>query len=84
MPPMTTVGVRELSHHTSRYLARVKAGHALEITERGRVIATILPVAHDEQPRRRPKIGGYRSGRPWTAEELDAELARGFGDDDRR
>ena len=82
---MTSVGVRELSHHTSRYLARVKAGHRLEVTERGRVIAVILPSGHDAQPTRpRPKVGGYRSKRPLTAEEIDAELERGFGDDDRR
>jgi prevent-host-death family protein len=82
---MTSVGVRELSHHTSRYLARVKAGQSLEITERGRVIAVITPATLDDQPQRpRPKVGGYRSKKPLTAEEIDAELARGFGDDDRR
>jgi prevent-host-death family protein len=82
---MTSVGVRELSHHTSRYLARVKAGQSLEITERGRVIAVITPATLGDQPRRpRPKVGGYRSKRPLTAEEIDAELTRGFGDDDRR
>ncbi|HET6949752.1 MAG TPA: type II toxin-antitoxin system prevent-host-death family antitoxin [Acidimicrobiales bacterium] len=41
---MPSVGVRELSHHTSRHLARVKAGHSLEVTEHGRVIAVITPV----------------------------------------
>jgi prevent-host-death family protein len=82
---MTSVGVRELSHHTSRYLSRVKAGQSLEITERGRVIAVITPAIRSSQPRRpRPKVGGYRSRKPFTAEEIDAELAQGFGDDDRR
>lgn len=82
---MSSVGVRDLSHHTSRYLARVKAGQSLEVTERGRVIAVIMPAGADAAPRRpRPKVGGYRSKRPLTAEEIDAELARGFGDDDRR
>jgi prevent-host-death family protein len=82
---MMTVGIRELSHHTSRYLASVKAGKSIEITERGRVIAVIVPAAEHEAPRRpRPKIGGYRSDNPLTAEEIDDELARGFGADDRR
>lgn len=83
---MASVGVRELSHHTSRYLARVKAGQSLEITERGRVIAVISPADLDNRPYRdpRPRVGGYRSEKPLTAEEIDAELARGFGDDDRR
>lgn len=82
---MTSVGIRELSHHTSRYLARVKAGQRLEITERGRVIAVITPAGFDDRPQRpRPKVGGYRSTKPLTAEQIDVELAQGFGDDDRR
>ncbi len=81
---MPSVGVRELSHHTSRYLARVKAGQSLEVTERGRVIAVITPAGNSDQPPRpRPRVGGYRSERPLTSEEIDDELARGFGDDDR-
>lgn len=27
----------------------------------------------------RPTVGGFRSSRPLTAEEIDAELAAGFG-----
>jgi hypothetical protein len=30
-------------------------------------------------PRPRPTVGGFRSARPLTAEEIDAELAAGFG-----
>lgn len=82
---MTTVGIRELSHHTSRYLSRVKAGRTLEITERGRVIAVVTPAGDaGKAGRARPRIGGYRSTGPLTAEEIDAELAQGFGYDDRR
>jgi prevent-host-death family protein len=81
---MTPVGIRELSHNTSRYLARVKAGQSLEVTERGRVIAVISPVVSERPERPRPKVGGYRSERPLTADEIDAKLAQGFGQDDRR
>lgn len=82
---MTVIGVRELSHHTSRYLAQVKAGRTLAITERGRVIAVLSPAGDTAEPARmRPKAGGYRSARALTADEIDAELARGFGSDDRR
>lgn len=57
----------------------IKAGDSLEIIERGRVIAVITPVGGGGQPRhRRPSVGGYRSERPLTAEEIDAELARGW------
>jgi prevent-host-death family protein len=37
------IGVRELRQHASRYLDRVKAGATVEITERGRLIATLTP-----------------------------------------
>jgi hypothetical protein len=33
-----------------------------------------------QAPRPRPSVGGFRSGRPLTAEEIDAELAGGFGE----
>ena len=81
---MATVGVRELSHHTSRYLARVKAGHRLEVTEHRRVIAVISPADTEPVRRPRPRVGGYRSREPLSAEQIDVELSRGFGDDDRR
>lgn len=78
--------MRELSHHTSRYLARVKAGQDLQVTEHGKVVAVISPAGGaDEGDRRpRPRIGGYRSAEPLTAEAIDAELASGFGSDDGR
>ncbi|HEV2768732.1 MAG TPA: type II toxin-antitoxin system prevent-host-death family antitoxin [Solirubrobacteraceae bacterium] len=37
------VGVRELRQNLSRYLDRVKAGADLEVTERGRVVARLVP-----------------------------------------
>lgn len=40
---MTTVGVRELKAKLSAYLHKVEAGEALEITDRGRPIAEIVP-----------------------------------------
>jgi len=38
-----TVGVRELRQNLSRYLERVKRGEGLEVTERGRVVAKLVP-----------------------------------------
>lgn len=40
---MADVPVRELNQHTARVLARVKRGEQVDITERGRVIAKIVP-----------------------------------------
>ena len=38
------IGVRELRQYASTYLARVKAGETLTVTERGRPIARIVPL----------------------------------------
>ena len=38
-----TVGIRDLKAHLSRHLRRVRAGMRLQVTERGRTIATIAP-----------------------------------------
>lgn len=76
------VGVRELSHHTSQYLSRVKNGDVLEVTEHGRVIATITPSPSEalEGERPRPRAGGGHSDDPAAARRVDEFLARGFGD----
>lgn len=40
---MARIGVRELRQNASRYLAQVKAGHTVEVSERGRLIALLVP-----------------------------------------
>lgn len=40
---MIRIGVRELNQHTSRYLNKVKAGDTVEVTERGHLIARLVP-----------------------------------------
>ena len=40
-----TVGVRELRQNLSVYLDLVKRGAALQVTEHGRIVATLQPVA---------------------------------------
>lgn len=72
MSHMNTVGVRELRRYASRWLARVKAGETFVITDRGRPVAKISPVAPP---------GGYESllaeGRiaPGTGRSLGEVLA---------
>jgi prevent-host-death family protein len=41
---MTTIGVRELRQHASRWLARVRAGESITITDRGTPIARLVPL----------------------------------------
>lgn len=38
------VGLRDLRHHTSEVLARVRHGETVDVTEHGRLIARIVPV----------------------------------------
>ncbi|MGV0747573.1 type II toxin-antitoxin system Phd/YefM family antitoxin [Mycolicibacter heraklionensis] len=54
---MAEVPVRELNQNTAGVLARVKRGEQLEITERGAVIARLIPATEE------PLAEMIRSGR---------------------
>lgn len=43
MHPMQTVGVRELKNRLSEYLRRVRLGEHVMVTDRGEVVAELLP-----------------------------------------
>lgn len=76
---MATVPVRELSHHTARCLALVKAGEAVDITERGRVIGRIVPVDPESDVRSRLVAQGRVRPATRGRAELLAQLRRGAG-----
>lgn len=44
---MERIGVRELNQNTSQVLARVSGGETVEITDRGRPIARLVPINAD-------------------------------------
>jgi prevent-host-death family protein len=44
---MEQIGVRELNQNTSQVLARVSGGETVEVTDRGRPIARLVPVSDD-------------------------------------
>jgi prevent-host-death family protein len=44
---MERIGVRELRQNASQYLDRVAAGEVIEVTQRGRLIARIIPATTD-------------------------------------
>ena len=52
------VGVRELRQNLSRYLRRVAAGEQLEVTERGKPVAILAPIADDSSPLQRLVASG--------------------------
>ena len=84
---MERIGVRELRQHASRYLRRVKAGETVEVTQRGELVAMLVPphpaasardrlVASGQlipatSPFRAPRRVSPRSGQPETATALD-------------
>jgi prevent-host-death family protein len=41
---MQRIGVRELRQHASRYLALVARGEQVEVTDRGRPVARLVPI----------------------------------------
>lgn len=43
------VGVRELRNNLSRYLDQVRAGDEVVVTDHGREIARVVPIANDER-----------------------------------
>ena len=44
---MRRIGVRELRQHASRYLALVARGERIEVTERGKPVALLVPLRGD-------------------------------------
>lgn len=48
---MERIGVRELRQNASRYLALVKAGETVEVTERGQLIALLEPPTRSRRSR---------------------------------
>lgn len=50
---MERIGVRELRQHASRYLELVKAGETVEVTERGALVALLVPAQRGDIARDR-------------------------------
>jgi len=76
------VGVRDLRNHLSRYLARVRSGDEVVVTDRGRAIARVVPVGAERvldrliaegivTPARRPK---RRAAKPITTKGTVSDL----------
>ncbi len=55
---MERIGVRELRQNASRYLAMVKAGQTVEVTERGELVALLVPPSPARSARERLVTAG--------------------------
>jgi prevent-host-death family protein len=62
---MRTVGIRELKTHLSSYLASVKRGERIIVSERGKPIASISPADKSMLARRIDTLLGSGSAR-WS------------------
>jgi prevent-host-death family protein len=74
MSHMEAVGVRELRRYASRWLARVRAGESFVVTDRGRPIARLTPLADPVGYQALLNEGRIAPGSGRTATELVAEL----------
>ncbi|AUI39473.1 85A/85B/Rv3407 fusion protein [macacine betaherpesvirus 3] len=73
------IGIRELRQHASRYLARVEAGEELGVTNKGRLVARLIPVQAAERSREALIESGVLipARRPQNLLDVTAEPARG-------
>ena len=44
---MLSIGIRELRQQASKYLRRVEGGETIEVTDRGRPVARLVPVSRE-------------------------------------
>ena len=64
------VGVRELRQNLSVYLRRVEAGEALEVTDRGRTVAMLVPLSKPTTVVERLVAAGRATSRQGDLAEL--------------
>ncbi|MCW2686430.1 MAG: prevent-host-death family protein [Mycobacterium sp.] len=75
---MEQIGIRELRQHASVWVAKVKAGATIQITERGRPVARLVPVSSADQDRDALAAAGLLIPAPRPRTPLDvADLLQG-------
>jgi prevent-host-death family protein len=67
------IGIRELRQHASVYVDLVERGHTVDITNRGRLVAQMIPVKASDSPLERWIAAGVieRADEPGSALEID-------------
>jgi prevent-host-death family protein len=65
----TVTGVRDLKNKLSHYLREVKKGRSIMITERGKIVATIVPAQEHPEVEKLKKLarsglGTWKGGKP--------------------
>jgi prevent-host-death family protein len=81
----TVAGVRDLKNKLSHYLREVKKGRSVVITERGKIVATIVPVQERAAVEKlkqlaRSGLGTWRGGKPKGASRSVVVKGKPVGD----
>jgi prevent-host-death family protein len=81
----TVAGVRDLKNKLSHYLREVKKGRSVMITERGKLVATIVPVQERAAVEKlkqlaRSGLGTWRGGKPKGASRSVVVKGKPVGD----
>jgi prevent-host-death family protein len=78
---METVGIRELKNRLSAYVRKVEGGDVVLVTDRGRVVAELVPPGHGVPPNVHPGLLelARRDGLRLPSRPNDPELYRRSG-----
>lgn len=74
---MRSIGIRELRQHASRYLRDVERGETIEITDRGRRVARLVPPPQGGAVEQLIAAGRLRPARQRAPEDVPLEPAAG-------
>ena len=66
--PPQRIGIRELRQQASKYIRRVENGETIEVTDRGRPVALLVPIPHES---RRAQLIASGRLRPASGDLLD-------------
>ena len=74
---MRSIGIRELRQHASRYLRDVERGETIEITDRGRRVAQLVPAVQGSAVEQLIAAGRLRPPRHELPDAAPLEPAAG-------
>src|ERR1700684_3364606 len=74
-PASTKIGIRELRQHASVYVDLAEKGQTVDITNRGRLVARLVPAREPESPLERLGAGGIIDPAENPGDLLDVEPA---------
>jgi prevent-host-death family protein len=82
---MKSVGIRELSDYTSELLQQVRQGETIEITDRGEVVARLVPARltlPQQEPLTDEEIDEFMTSLDALAAEISADWPEGVSAED--